>query len=128
MADGRVCAARRVRDLKGRQRQKAQRPPRRQGRRRRPGPATRPPGHRTTPEGGGDGNSGDGAAAAAGDNAVLLDGVDLKALDVKWLRGQIGLVGQEPTLFYGSVRDNIAWGAPGATDDEIEAEIGRAHV
>lgn len=42
--------------------------------------------------------------------AVLLDDADLKTLNVSWLRQQIGLVSQEPVLFTGSIRDNIAYG------------------
>jgi ATP-binding cassette subfamily B (MDR/TAP) protein 1 len=38
---------------------------------------------------------------------VTLDGVDLKELNVRWLRQQIGLVGQEPVLFSGTIADNI---------------------
>ena len=53
--------------------------------------------------------------------AVLLDGADLKTLNLKWLRQQIGLVGQEPILFLGSVSDNIGYGKEGATKEEIEA-------
>eukprot|EP01041_Mallomonas_annulata_P010883 gene10883-22722_t len=41
---------------------------------------------------------------------VLLDGVDIKDLNVRWLRSQIGYVGQEPVLFSGSIADNIAEG------------------
>ena len=39
---------------------------------------------------------------------VFLDGVDVTTLNVRWLRSQIGYVGQEPVLFQGSVADNIA--------------------
>merc|ERR1711865_351283 len=39
--------------------------------------------------------------------SVMLDGVDLKDLDVSWLRQQIGMVGQEPVLFSGTIADNI---------------------
>lgn len=42
--------------------------------------------------------------------SVTLDGVDLRDLDVMWLRRQIGIVEQEPTLFSGTVHDNIAAG------------------
>ena len=41
---------------------------------------------------------------------VLLDGKEVKSLNVRWLRNQIGYVGQEPTLFSGSVSENIARG------------------
>ncbi|CAG8490787.1 8956_t:CDS:2 [Funneliformis mosseae] len=42
---------------------------------------------------------------------ILLDGEDIKRINIKSLRAQIGLVGQEPILFPESVRQNIAWGA-----------------
>jgi len=51
---------------------------------------------------------------------VMLDGVDLKQLNVRWLRMQIGLVGQEPVLFSGTIADNIAYGKPGSTRPEVE--------
>jgi ABC-type multidrug transport system fused ATPase/permease subunit len=41
---------------------------------------------------------------------IFLDGHDIKALNIRWLRNQIGYVGQEPILFAGSVADNIAYG------------------
>ncbi|CAK4720726.1 unnamed protein product [Aphanomyces euteiches] len=50
---------------------------------------------------------------------VTLDGHDLKDLNVQWLRDQIGLVGQEPTLFSNTIADNIRRGKPGATDEEV---------
>ena len=62
---------------------------------------------------------------------VLFDGVDIKTLNVKWLRAQLGYVGQEPVLFNGTVRDNIGYGKPGggATQEEIEeaAKMANAH-
>jgi len=62
--------------------------------------------------------------------AVLLDGVDVKTLNVAWLRQQLGLVGQEPVLFVGTVAENIAYGKAGhATQQEIEeaAKMANAH-
>ena len=61
--------------------------------------------------------------------AVLLDGVDVKTLNVRWLRQQLGLVGQEPVLFTGSVAENIAYGKLGATRGEVEeaARLANAH-
>ncbi len=53
--------------------------------------------------------------------AILLDGMDLKELNVQWLRDQIGLVSQEPVLFARSIKENIAYGLPGATDEQIIA-------
>ena len=54
---------------------------------------------------------------------VTLDGVDIKDLNVKWLRSQIGLVSQEPTLFATTIKGNVAHGLIGtpfehASDDE----------
>ncbi|MBL4771178.1 MAG: ABC transporter ATP-binding protein [Planctomycetes bacterium] len=53
--------------------------------------------------------------------AITLDGKDLRDLDLKDLRQAIGLVSQEVFLFHGSVRDNIAYGNPDASDAEVEA-------
>ena len=50
---------------------------------------------------------------------VLIDGVDLRDFTVQGLRGQIGFVLQDTVLFRGTVRDNIAYGRPTATDAEI---------
>ncbi|CAN0888669.1 ABC transporter B family member 11 [Linum grandiflorum] len=52
---------------------------------------------------------------------VLIDGINLKEFQLKWIRQQIGLVSQEPVLFASSIRDNIAYGKDGATDDDIKA-------
>ncbi|CAN0888829.1 ABC transporter B family member 11 [Linum grandiflorum] len=52
---------------------------------------------------------------------VLIDGINLKEFQLKWIRQQIGLVSQEPVLFASSIRDNIAYGKDGATDEEIKA-------
>jgi len=60
--------------------------------------------------------------------AVLLDGVDIKTLNVRWLRQNIGLVSQEPVLFSGSIFDNIAYSKPGATKDEVEAAAKMANA
>lgn len=54
---------------------------------------------------------------------VTLDGVDLRELNVKWLRGQIGLVSQEPVLFATTIKGNVAHGLIGtqwehASEDE----------
>ncbi|OMO79247.1 hypothetical protein CCACVL1_13811 [Corchorus capsularis] len=52
---------------------------------------------------------------------VLLDNVDIKTLQLKWLRDQIGLVNQEPALFATTILENILYGKPDATMDEVEA-------
>jgi ABC-type multidrug transport system fused ATPase/permease subunit len=51
--------------------------------------------------------------------AILIDGVDLRDFDVKTFRRKMGVVSQETILFNGSVRENIAYAVPDATDDEI---------
>ncbi|KAF5455486.1 hypothetical protein F2P56_025056 [Juglans regia] len=59
---------------------------------------------------------------------VLIDGINLKHLQLNWIRGKIGLVSQEPVLFACSIRDNIAYGKDGATTEEIRvaAELANA--
>jgi ATP-binding cassette subfamily B protein len=60
---------------------------------------------------------------------ITVDGHDLRDLKARDLRRAIGLVSQDVFLFHGSVRDNIAYGRPEATDNEIRAaaEIAEAH-
>jgi ATP-binding cassette, subfamily B, bacterial len=53
--------------------------------------------------------------------SVLVDGVDVRDLTLESLRGNVGLVLDDSFLFTGSVRDNIAFGRPDASDDEIAA-------
>jgi ABC-type multidrug transport system fused ATPase/permease subunit len=50
---------------------------------------------------------------------VEIDGVDVRDYKLQWLRSQIGYVLQETVLFRGTVRDNIAYGREGATQDQI---------
>jgi ABC-type multidrug transport system fused ATPase/permease subunit len=52
-------------------------------------------------------------------SSVLIDGHDLRSLNVAHFRSQIGIVSQEPTLFTGTIRENIAYCKPTATEDEI---------
>ncbi|HXP56736.1 MAG TPA: ATP-binding cassette domain-containing protein, partial [Streptosporangiaceae bacterium] len=56
-----------------------------------------------------------------GSGAVTVDGYDVRQLDVEEYRSRLGYVPQESFLFTGSVRDNIAYGRPQATDAEVEA-------
>jgi len=53
--------------------------------------------------------------------SVLVDGVDVRAYDIKSLRDNIGVVLQKNVLFTGTIKDNIRWGKQDATDAEIEA-------
>ena len=63
------------------------------------------------------------------EGVIRLDGVDLRAFDLSDLRRAIGLVSQDVFLFHGTVRENIAYGRPDATDEEIveAAKIAEAH-
>lgn len=63
------------------------------------------------------------------DGAILLDGYDLRDLPLAFLRGQIGFVQQEPFLFNGTVKENIAYGDLDADQTGIEdaARAARAH-
>lgn len=65
------------------------------------------------------------------DGSITLDGVDLRKLNLKWYRSQVGLVGQEPVLFSGTIAENIGFGKEGetATIDEIieAAKSANAH-
>ncbi|KAL4560128.1 hypothetical protein LXL04_032277 [Taraxacum kok-saghyz] len=51
---------------------------------------------------------------------VLMGGLDLRELDLKWLRLQTALVGQEPALLAGTIRENIRFGNPNSSMSEIE--------
>jgi ATP-binding cassette subfamily B protein len=59
---------------------------------------------------------------------VLLDGRDLRAITKKSLRSQIGIVLQDTVLFSTTVRENIAYGRPDATDEEIREAARRAQA
>jgi subfamily B ATP-binding cassette protein MsbA len=64
-----------------------------------------------------------------GSGAITLDGHDVRSLTLASLRDAIGVVPQEPALFSGSVRDNIAYARPDASDEEVEeaAKVANAH-
>jgi subfamily B ATP-binding cassette protein MsbA len=59
---------------------------------------------------------------------ILLDGQNIKNYQTADLRKQIGIVSQETILFSGSIRENIAFGKPEATQEEIEQAAKYAHV
>lgn len=52
---------------------------------------------------------------------VVIDDFNIKEYNLRWLRGKIGLVSQEPILFSSTIKDNIAYGKDDATLDEIKA-------
>jgi ATP-binding cassette subfamily B protein len=63
------------------------------------------------------------------EGAILVDGVDIRSFPVEEYRRHIGVVLQDPFLFYGTVAENIAYGRPDAQRDEIvaAARAARAH-
>ena len=59
---------------------------------------------------------------------ITIDGKDIRSLTLKSLRNNIGTVQQDVYLFDGTIRDNIAYGKPGASDEEIIAAAKRASI
>jgi ATP-binding cassette subfamily B protein len=59
---------------------------------------------------------------------VLVDGQDVRDLTLRSLRREIGVIAQDPFLFSASVRENIAFGRPEATDEEVERAAGLAQA
>ena len=62
------------------------------------------------------------------EGSIALDGVDIKQLKVADYRSHIGLVLQEPFLFFGTIADNIAYGMPDATREQVVAAARAAHA
>ena len=62
--------------------------------------------------------------------SVLLDGHDIRTLNIRWLRSLLGLVQQEPILFNLSIRENIAYGdtSRAVSQAEIEAAAKKANI
>ncbi|MBW9216416.1 ABC transporter ATP-binding protein/permease [Mumia sp. zg.B53] len=59
---------------------------------------------------------------------ITLDGMDIRAMDRDVLRANFGVVLQDAWVFHGTIRDNIAYGAEGATEDQIVAAAQAAYV
>ena len=62
------------------------------------------------------------------DGRITIDGHDVRTLTLKSLRSRIGVVQQDVYLFSGSIRDNIAYGKPNASEEEIIAAAKRANI
>jgi ATP-binding cassette subfamily B protein len=62
------------------------------------------------------------------EGAIMLDGVDIRSFAVSDYRRNIGLVLQEPFLFFGTIAENLAYGKPDATREEIIAAARAAHA
>ena len=60
--------------------------------------------------------------------SVQIDGIDVREVSIASLRSQIGVVMQDPVLFAASIRDNIAFGAPHATDADVYAAAQAASI
>ncbi len=63
------------------------------------------------------------------EGAIRVDGRDVADVDLRSLRDHVGYVSQDPFLFHGTVRENVAYASPDATDDEVveAAELAGAH-
>jgi ATP-binding cassette subfamily B protein len=63
------------------------------------------------------------------DGRIVIDGVDVRDFDVPALRRNVAVAFQEPILFSGTIRDNLRYGRPEATDEEVEtaAKVAQAH-
>jgi ATP-binding cassette, subfamily B, bacterial MsbA len=59
---------------------------------------------------------------------ITVDGVDIRALRLADLRGAIGIVPQEPALFSGTIRENIAYARPSAGEADVQAAARAAHA
>lgn len=59
---------------------------------------------------------------------VLIDGHNIKDINLKWLREQIGVVSQEPVLFDASIEENIRFGKLDATEKEIHQAAREANA
>lgn len=59
---------------------------------------------------------------------ILIDGVNLKKLKLRWIRERIGLVSQEPVLFTTTIKENICYGKEGASEEEIRIAIELANA
>jgi len=61
------------------------------------------------------------------EGSVEYFGIDLKDINVRWLRNEIGLVSQEATLFNTTILENIRFGCPDKTKDEVEEAAKQAN-
>ena len=63
-----------------------------------------------------------------GCGSILIDGVDIRRMTLESLRRNIGIVQQDVFLFVGTIRDNILYGRPGATEEEMIEAAKRANI
>jgi ATP-binding cassette subfamily B protein len=62
------------------------------------------------------------------EGAVLIDGYDVRSLTLSSLADAVGMVTQEPYLFHGTIRENLAYARPGASDEQIEQAARDANI
>ena len=62
------------------------------------------------------------------EGCVEVDGVDIRKLNIKWLRNNIGVVSQEPVLFAKTIAENIRYGRDGITQEDIEKAATKANA
>lgn len=62
------------------------------------------------------------------DGRVTFDGVDVRKLDLHFLRSQVGVVSQETYLFNGTIRDNLLYAKPDATEEEMIEALKKANI
>ncbi len=62
------------------------------------------------------------------EGAITVDNVDVRNLKLDFLRRHIGIVQQDIYMFNGTVKENIAYGKPGATDEEVISAAQKAHI
>lgn len=59
---------------------------------------------------------------------ITIDGIDIKDFDIHYLRSKMGIVSQEPTLINGTIRDNILYGKPTASEQEMQEAAAKANA
>ncbi len=63
-----------------------------------------------------------------GEGSVTFDGIDVRMLDLKFLREHVGVVSQETYLFNGTIRDNLLYAKPDATEEEMVEALKKANI
>ncbi len=63
-----------------------------------------------------------------GGGKITLDGVDVRSLDLAWLRDKIGIVSQETYMFNGTIRENLLYAKPDATEEELMEACKKANI
>lgn len=63
-----------------------------------------------------------------GGGKITLDGMDIRSLDLAWLRDKIGIVSQETYMFNGTIRENLLYAKPDATEEELMEACKKANI